>query len=59
MLRVSPVFTGFGAELRQQGIKRLWNGGLAEDACVRTSVLDASGEGFEVVLITALERDKT
>lgn len=38
--------------LRANGIKRLYLGGLTTDYCVRSSALDAIGEGFEVVLLT-------
>jgi nicotinamidase/pyrazinamidase len=38
--------------LRSNGIKRLYLGGLTTDYCVRSSALDALGEGFEVVLLT-------
>jgi nicotinamidase/pyrazinamidase len=37
--------------LRSRGVKRLYLGGLTTDYCVRTSALDALGEGFEVVLL--------
>jgi nicotinamidase/pyrazinamidase len=43
--------TGLAAELRAQGVRRLWIAGLAQDVCVRATVLDARGEGFEVVVI--------
>jgi nicotinamidase/pyrazinamidase len=43
--------TGLREELHRRGIRRLWIGGLAEDVCVRASVLDALKEGFEVHLI--------
>ena len=43
--------TGLAEELRQQGIQRLWVGGLAEDVCVLATVLDGCREGFEVILI--------
>jgi nicotinamidase/pyrazinamidase len=34
--------TGFAAQLRRDGVKRLWIGGLAEDICVLVCVLDRS-----------------
>lgn len=37
--------------LRARGVRRLYLGGLTTDYCVRTSALDALGEGFEVVLL--------
>jgi len=43
--------TGFSAQLRRDGVRRLWIGGLAEDVCVLASVLDALAEGFEVFLL--------
>ena len=43
--------TGLAVRLRQDGVRRLWLGGLAEDVCVLATALDARREGFEVVLI--------
>ena len=43
--------TGLAEELRTQGIKHLFVGGLAEDVCVLATVLDGLREGFEVTLI--------
>jgi len=43
--------TGLNARLRQDGVQRLWVGGLALDVCVRASVLDARRTGYEVSLI--------
>ncbi|WP_275098994.1 isochorismatase family protein [Sedimenticola hydrogenitrophicus] len=43
--------TGLEVRLRRDGVRRLWIGGLAEDVCVRASVLDALQAGFAVVLI--------
>jgi nicotinamidase/pyrazinamidase len=43
--------TGLAAQLRADGVKRLWVGGLAEDVCVLATVLDGRKEGFEVALI--------
>ena len=43
--------TGLAIELRGRGVRRLWIGGLAQDICVRATVLDARREGFEVILI--------
>ena len=43
--------TELAARLRQQGVKRLFVGGLATDYCVRATVLDALREGFEVLLL--------
>jgi len=38
-------------QLKQEGIRRLWIGGLALDVCVRATTLDAVEAGFEVHLI--------
>jgi nicotinamidase/pyrazinamidase len=43
--------TGLAVQLRNNGIRRLWVAGLAEDVCVLATVLDACKEGFEVVLL--------
>jgi len=43
--------TGLATELRKQDVKRLWVGGLAQDVCVRATVLDARREGFETIVI--------
>lgn len=43
--------TGLATQLRHDDIKRLWVGGLAQDVCVRATVLDGLKEGFEVHLI--------
>jgi nicotinamidase/pyrazinamidase len=37
--------------LRQSGIERIYVGGLATDYCVKETVLDGLGEGFQVVLL--------
>jgi nicotinamidase/pyrazinamidase len=43
--------TGLAAQLRRDGVKRLWIGGLAQDVCVLASVLDARKEGFVAKVI--------
>ena len=43
--------TGLDARLRKDGVTRLWVGGLAQDVCVRATVLDARRAGYEVTLI--------
>ncbi|MGQ9424791.1 isochorismatase family protein [Gilvimarinus sp. F26214L] len=43
--------TGLAEQLRRNGIRRLWVGGLAEDVGVQATVLDARREGFDVVVI--------
>jgi len=46
--------TGLAGWLRAQGVRRIFIGGLAQDICVRDTVLDARREGFEVhVLVDA------
>lgn len=40
--------SGLTERLKQQGIRRLWIGGLAQEVCVRAAVLDALAAGFEV-----------
>jgi nicotinamidase/pyrazinamidase len=44
--------TDMGEWLKEQGIRRLFVGGLATDYCVRATVLDARKEGLEVVVLT-------
>lgn len=51
--------TGLAARLRSDGVKRLWVGGLAEDVCVRASVLDGLAEGFDVIVIENATRPVT
>jgi nicotinamidase/pyrazinamidase len=48
--------TGLTAQLRKLGVHRLWVGGLAQDVCVRATVLDACRDGFEVHLIADATR---
>lgn len=43
--------TGLARELRSNCVRRLWVGGLAQDVCVRATVLDGLKAGFEVHLI--------
>lgn len=43
--------TGLAKQMRADGIQRVWTGGLAQDVCVRASVMDGAREGFEVHLI--------
>jgi nicotinamidase/pyrazinamidase len=43
--------TGLASELRRHGVQRLWVAGLAQDVCVRATVLDARREGFETIVI--------
>lgn len=51
------AYSGFGgtdlaAQLRREGIERLYVGGLATDYCVKSTVLDALKEGFETYFLT-------
>ncbi|HYW04153.1 MAG TPA: nicotinamidase [Gammaproteobacteria bacterium] len=48
--------TGLHGYLEKRGIHRLWLGGLAQDVCVRDTVLAACRHGLEVRLITAATR---
>jgi nicotinamidase/pyrazinamidase len=48
--------TGLATELRQRGVRRVWVGGLAQDVCVRATVLDARREGFDAVVIADATR---
>lgn len=43
--------TGLADYLRAHEVRRVWVGGLAEDVCVRATVLEARREGFEAVLL--------
>jgi nicotinamidase/pyrazinamidase len=43
--------TDLAESLRQDGIRRLFIGGLATDYCVRWSVQDALAHGYEVVVL--------
>jgi nicotinamidase/pyrazinamidase len=51
--------TGLAAELRRRGVRRVWVGGLAEDVCVRATVLDARREGFDAIVIADATRPVT
>jgi len=43
--------TGLSDQLKRDGVRHLWIGGLAQDVCVLASVLDARKLGFEVDVI--------
>lgn len=43
--------TGLAERLREDGVTRLWVGGLAQDVCVEATVLAACDSGFEVHVI--------
>ena len=51
--------TGLATQLRHDGVRRLWVGGLAQDVCVRATVLDGLRAGFEVQLIPDASRPVT
>jgi nicotinamidase/pyrazinamidase len=51
--------TGLAADLRKRGVTRIWVGGLAQDVCVRATVLDARREGFETIVIADATRPVT
>ncbi len=48
--------TGLANQLRRDGVRRLWVGGLAQDVCVLETVLDARKEGFAVNVISEASR---
>lgn len=43
--------TGLAEQMKREGVKRLWVGGLAQDVCVLATVLDALKEGLEVFVL--------
>jgi nicotinamidase/pyrazinamidase len=51
--------TGFTDQLKRDGIRRIWVGGLAQDVCVMETVLAARKEGFEVNVILKATRPIT
>jgi nicotinamidase/pyrazinamidase len=51
--------TGLAAELRKRRVQRVWIGGLAQDVCVRATVLDARREGFDTIVIADATRPVT
>jgi nicotinamidase/pyrazinamidase len=51
--------TGLATELRKQNVRRVWVGGLAQDVCVRATVLDARRESFEAIVIADATRPVT
>ncbi|MEX2525672.1 MAG: isochorismatase family protein, partial [Gammaproteobacteria bacterium] len=51
--------TGLAEQLRKDGIKRVWIGGLAQDVCVLATVLDGCREDFETRVIMNATRPVT
>lgn len=51
--------TGLAAQLKEDDIRRLWIGGLAQDVCVLATVLDACKEGFDTHVIMDATRPVT
>lgn len=51
--------TGLAAELRNRGVRRVWVGGLAQDVCVRATVLDARRNGLDTIVISDATRPVT
>ncbi len=51
--------TGLHEQLRRDGVRRLWVGGLALDVCVLASVLDARKAGFAVHVLLQATRPVT
>jgi len=43
--------TGLADELKKKNIRKLFTGGLATDYCVKSTILDAIKDGFEIVFI--------
>jgi nicotinamidase/pyrazinamidase len=48
--------TGLAQRLRDDGVQRIWVGGLAQDVCVRATVIDGARAGFHVHLIRPATR---
>lgn len=48
--------TGLAERLRQEGVERVWTGGLAQDVCVRATVVDGQAAGFAMHLIADATR---
>jgi nicotinamidase/pyrazinamidase len=51
--------TGLASELRKRGVRRVWVGGLAQDVCVRATVLDARRDRLDAVVIADATRAVT
>jgi len=48
--------TGLAERLRELGVERCWIGGLAQDVCVRASVIDACNAGFTTHVLARATR---
>jgi nicotinamidase/pyrazinamidase len=48
--------TDFADRLRKRGVRTVFVGGLATDYCVKSTVLDAAGEGFGVYFLEDASR---
>ncbi|TVR79249.1 MAG: isochorismatase family protein [Rhodospirillales bacterium] len=51
--------TGLAKHLHEKGVHRLWVGGLAQDVCVKATVLDGRKAGFAVQVIRDATRPVT
>jgi nicotinamidase/pyrazinamidase len=51
--------TGLAEQLKRDGVRRLWIGGLAQDVCVLASVIDARKFGFDAHVILEATRPVT
>lgn len=51
--------TDLAHHLRAHGVQRVWVGGLAQDVCVRATVLDARREGLDIIVIADATRPVT
>jgi nicotinamidase/pyrazinamidase len=51
--------TGLALELRKRGVRRVWIGGLAQDVCIRATVLDARRQGLDTIVIADATRPVT
>ena len=48
--------TGLVKQMRDDGVRRIWVGGLAQDVCVHASVLDGAKAGFDIHLVDPATR---
>lgn len=52
----APAGPDLASWLKQQGVKKVYVGGLTTDYCVRATVLDAVANGFEVAFIQSASK---